>query len=330
MLRAEVTQVLETIQQAPWKTHKNKLIEAYRDFAKPPRASVKEYQAMADETVEAIAEDLREAILPLDMALKSNPDLKKILPGINAKREKLSVSIDTWEADTLGKVWYGTKRDKAETVSVVNNSVESRVAGMGADVESGVKRLSASIQEDEDELQGQLNRMRQQVLEKEAELDELEEKMRSALPSWVRDHIGIEHMVQGFPLIMFGIAMYLLFSGIFLTRHHQEVARARSWSTEEQQDPLYSSPWTLIYRGPIGTTITVSLYAGVLALSWIFVKEGGDILFKWLATGHEPAVSESLYRPVRNGMFAALLGALGYVMWCITKSFLGRKTVRAS
>jgi hypothetical protein len=149
--------------------------------------------------------------------------------------------------------------------------------------------------------------------------------MRSVLPGWVRDFVGIEDMVQGFPLIVFGIAMYLLYSGISLTRHHAVVAKARQWTPEEKQDPLFSAPWTLIYRGPIGTATTIILYTGVFVVAWIFVREGGDILIEWLDAGNTPAVSESMYQPTRNGMFVFLLGGFGYVLWCILKSCLQRE-----
>ena len=325
LLSKAVAQVEETVQGAPWQRHKNKLIATYSSIKGTAGATREHYQDLANETVNAIAEDVKAAISPLDQTLISNPDLKKTLPQIEAMQADLSDSIETWRTQKWGKEWYGTIAAKNETVNAVNADVEGRVADMGAQVKKEIGLLSTTLKNAEDEIQADLNNKKVEVEAKKVELDKLEEKMRTVLPSWVPDRIGIEEMVQAFPLIVFGIAMYLLFSGVSLTRHHQEAARARLWTPEEQQDPLYSSPWTLIYRGPSGTTNTVFLYTAVFVVSWIFVKEGGDILLKWLATANEPLVSESLYRPAVIGMYVALAAGLGCVLLCTWKSFVGHE-----
>ncbi len=319
-LSGVVTETMDTIQRAPWQSHKNDLIATYADMRDRGVGTRADYQSHADATIEKIAGDIRGAISPLRTKLESTPELKRAVPEIDAKQEALTDSINDWEKSNIGTRWYGTIQGKEAALSDVNENVEGHVADMATQVTSSIDRFSAAVRNSEKQLENDLARQEQEAREAAAKLKELEDKMQSVLPAWVRGLINIEQMVQIFPIIVFGIAVYLLYSGISLTRHHEIVAQARQWSPEERQDPLYSAPWTLVYRGRVGTATTIILYTSVVVVSWIFVREGGDILIEWINTGHEPAVSKAIYKPAINGISALLFVGLGYVIWRTLKS----------
>ena len=186
---------------------------------------------------------------------------------------------------------------------------------LASDVELSIDRLSASVDAAEERLIQDLEQLEKEEVAEKAKLDVLNTKMQSAMPTWARNLITVEQMVQMFPLIVFGFAFYLLYSGLSLTRHHEVIAHARQWTDEDNRDPLYSAPWTLIYRGGMGTATTIALYAGVFVVSWTFIKIGGDILLEWLGTGHVPAVNEAVFRPVINSIFVLLVAGLAFVLW---------------
>ena len=315
VLSGQVTQTMETIKRAPWKSHKDELIETYADMQARETGTPSEYQSLADATVERIADDIRLAISPVGNTLETNPDLRQAIPEIDGQQNELTAWINTWEKEKLGDVWYGTIGGKETTLRDVNNNVEGRVGDMATEVEHSIDRLSATVDATKRRFDEDLARQKREALDEQAKLDTLNEKMQSVMPTWVRGLISVEQMVQMFPLIVFGIAVYLLYSGLSLTRHHEIIAHAKRWTTEERQDPLYSAPWTLVYRGRIGTATTIVLYAGVFAVSWMFVNVGGDVLLAWLGTGHVPAVNQAVFRLAINSILVLLFAGLACVLW---------------
>jgi hypothetical protein len=148
------------------------------------------------------------------------------------------------------------------------------------------------------ELEKRLGQLQAETTIKELLLEELKEKMETILPQWVRGMVTVEQMVQVYPLIMLGIAIYVLGIGLALTGHYRVIANDMKWSGEERSDPAYSSLWTLTYRGPYGTGLILAVYLVTFTCLWAFFEQGVTIFSTWHeAVGKDPVKGLSMVRP---------------------------------
>ena len=97
------------------------------------------------------------------------------------------------------------------------------------------------------------------------------------MPQWVKGMITVEQMVQIYPLITLGVALYIFTLGLALTGHYRIIASDMKWSSEESSDPTYSSVWTLTFRGVFGTALTLAIYLTTFACLWFFFEHGATI-----------------------------------------------------
>ena len=312
-----------TVEQAPWQAHKDELIETYRQMQGGEPAPPERYQQIADLTVGKIAADVRKAMQPLHQAAISDPGIQKDLAGIEKSTNRVLGSIDRWEQDNLGRRWFSTISSKNRTLHTLNSDVEDDLSSVVGQVSNSIDELSAEIETTQEELSGQYSSLEQKAQEQESALAVLEEEMQSVLPAWVRGLIGVEDMVQAFPFVVLGVAMYLLVSALLLTRHYRSMAIGRQWSRHEQNNPLYSSPWTLVYRGPAGTAATITLYALVFAISIYLAWAGGRILLEWIATGHEPALTNVNYQVLLYTAHGVLVAGFAVVLIKLLKDRAG-------
>lgn len=290
-----VSDTRATVDRAPWQSHKVELIDTFARMQTGRPAPPTEYQRLADRTVQNVAADARQALLPLQNAVKADPKLRADIPDIEAKTDEAIQSIGQWERSTLGTRWYGTIQAKDEQFRGLETSVENELQSVARQVTNSIDKLSSDIEVAEEQLLTEVDSLEQEVEQKSVALEELEKKMQSVLPEWIRGLVGVEDMVQLFPFIVLGIALFLFYEATKLTGNYKWIAARRNWSPQEQNDPMYSSPWTLTYRGRLGTATTVGMFVVVFTLSWVFAGKGGDILLDWIDAGHEPELSRSSY-----------------------------------
>lgn len=320
-----VSDTRATVERAPWQSHKVELIDSFRRMQADQPGPQEEYQQLADQAVRNIAKDVRQAMLPLQDAANANSGLRMDIPDIQVATNEVVRSIDNWEESTLGKRWYGTIPEKDYELRILNRNVEGELQSVAGRVTNSIDTLSAEIQVAQEELAEEYRLLEQEDEQKSKVLEELEEEMQSVLPRWVRGLIGVEDMVQLFPFIVLGIAFYLLFSAIKLTGNYKWIAARRNWSPQEQNDPLYSSSWTLIYRGPLGTATTGGLYVIVFALSWFFAREGGNILLEWIDAGHDSEFSKSNFETMLYATKVLLIFGLAFILFKTLKDIYLRQ-----
>lgn len=320
-----ISETRATVDRAPWQSHKDELIETYARMRFDERASAAEYQRLADRTVKRVAADAREVMMSLQNAIKADPRLRTDIPSIDVKADEAVESIGKWERGTLGTRWYGTIREKDQRLRRLETSVENELQSVSKQVMKSIDKLSAEIEEAEEHFSAEVDRLEQEAEQKSVDLEELEKKMQSVLPVWIRGLVGVEDMVQLFPFIVLGIALFLLYEATKLTSNYKWIAARRKWSSQEQNDPMYSSPWTLIYRGRLGTATTVGLFVIVFVLSWVFAGKGGDILLDWIDAGHEPMLSRSSYETLLYATDVLLILALFVMLFKTLKGIYPRQ-----
>lgn len=271
-----------TIAREPWMRQKDRLIEEYRQLNLAGGGSREDYQTRANRTVNEIAQEVEAEIEPLRDFLDANPSIATEMPRFSSELEQLPRTIDHWIEVNRDHEWYRTVTLKTETVQ-----------GLSDDLQRGLSRVDEAISQERpllaarsDELNAEIGELNEQTSEQMAMLDELEEAMQTILPQWVRGLVTVEQMVELYPLIVLGLAVYLLATGLALTRHYDALARGHAWSPQERSDPAFSSLWTLTYRGRLGTASTVAVYLGALAALWFFFEAGAKVLADWRDAGN--------------------------------------------
>lgn len=270
--------VNEFIDNQPWQREKRDLIARYREMRTGfDRDS---YQAEADATIENIANMLRESVV---LPLRQGADIVDVQGGdlqqLDSEIESLDGFIADWQDEYTGQRWYDTIERKDRTMVDLSDSLNERLEEFSVFVTKeldAVKQARLQVDERLDELAGELA----------AESDRLkliEKELEAILPKWLHGLVEIHQVIQLFPLLLLGAALYVLGTGVTLTRHYQRYADGKQLGTELTSEPAMSSTWTLIPRGRLGTPQTCLAYSLFFLVSWFLLEESITLLQAWLA-----------------------------------------------
>lgn len=277
----------DTVARQPWMQRKERLIRRYRDMRDRGEGSPSEWQAEADLAVADIAAEVREVVEPLERYLNEEPEAAELMPGFYDLLRELPSVIEEWVDTNTGQLWYRTLDEKEATVEDLTRSLGGHLEQISAAVQAEQPNLVTR----RNALEAEINGFEESTREQTELLEELDEVMQSILPEWVRGLISIEQMVQIYPLVVLGMALYLVGIALSLTTHFRTVAREKEWSSLERSDPIYSSIWTLTYRGRVGTGLTLGAYLAVLLVLWFFFESGAHSLDRWMAADNLGAIS---------------------------------------
>jgi len=252
------------VEEAAWRRHQQELAKRFRN------GTVAAPQQEADLTIRTIAAEIRRDVLgPLAEAL-AEPGLSVHLADQTAGMQAV---IDQWEQSHLGQRWYQTVGEKERTVS----ELDAEIGTLQQQTQQVLSDLQSSVDAEHKRWQRQRSEL---AAELEATEEDIERSLDESIPAWAKGLVSVERMINAYPWILVGIAIYLAGSALASERHFHGMANAAGWSQTERSDPLLSSVWTLTWRGAIGTGLTLLCYFAVVAgLAYFLYRSmgsGGD------------------------------------------------------
>ncbi len=244
------------VDKADWRRHKDALVERFRS------GQVSSPQAEADETVQHIAAQVRgEVLAPLEEAIAQSG----VSGALADYPARLKSTIDTWEREKVGQHWFTTVESKEGTVVELGATLET--------VQSEAKQVLSQARQ---AMEAQRTRASLSQVKVSADIEvkrvDFQKAMDASIPAWARGLVSVERMVALYPWILVAIAIYLARSAFIAARHYRGMASAAGWSGPERSDPLFSSVWTLTWRGPVGTVLTLLCYVTVLGFLGYFLN----------------------------------------------------------
>ncbi len=273
--------VQHVISSQPWMREKNKLVETLAEINNRGEGGWKRYQEEADNTVRAIGGQVEAMVVkPLDNFFLNDPQVSQLMPELYAELKKLPQAIDEWVNTNIGKRWYRTLHSKTRQVEFLSKTLDDEL-----------RVFHRKIRQEKPKLASKINELNQKIVSlendsdiqaKEKLLTVLEARMEKILPEWVRGMISVDQMIQFYPVLVVGIVIYVMVLGFFLNYHYQSMAELRNITEFEKKDPVFSSLWTLTFRGIRGTLTTIAAYAGFVLIMWILFEAGSDIFAKWI------------------------------------------------
>jgi hypothetical protein len=275
--------VQETIRKQPWMKEKDKLIQTLAEINRRGEGGWARYQREADDTVRTIGAQVNDIVVrPLKQFLKDFPSAGELMPELSTELETFPKSIDAWIRQNLGKRWYRTLDSKRRRVESLTISLQVKLDS----IYSKIKLEKPNLTRKREELSEKIIRLENdpEIKEKEKLLKELEARMEKILPEWIRGMISVQQMIQLYPFIILGLVIYALGIAVSLTTHYQFMANMGGFTQAAKTDPIFSSIWTLTYRGRFGTILTIATYLAFVSTMWILFEMGSEIFAKWLST----------------------------------------------
>jgi len=247
----ELDSIDDAIRASPWDSE----IEDLMQFFREGRANREDPQQKADTTIRNIAASMRRNIVEPLQAATDNP---RVPAEIREYPQRIENDIANWQSTYVGNTnWYATVGNKEVTVERVKTLLQENSADAKLVVDNMREEIGGRIRSIEKELSSipnQIIAMRAQI---KSALDQI-------LPAWAKGLVSERSMVVLYPWVLVAIAMYLVINAVIATQHFRGMAEGEGWTSEEQCDPLLSSPWTLTWRGLAGTTVTLAFYVAAL------------------------------------------------------------------
>lgn len=274
---AALKDVREFIAKQPWQQNKRDLIQRYRQMRTGHGRD--DYQREADETVNAISQMLRENIITRLRRGAGNADARDTDGGrLDAQINELDQFREGWKAKFTGRRWYATLNEKELTMTDLSRELDNRLTSFS----DFVARELATIRRTRKAVNEELASLNSKISTEQDKLDQIERDLEDILPEWLRGLVRTNQVIQLMPLLLLGIAAYVLGLGVILTRHFRHYVTGKQFEDALVTDPAMSSTWTLVPRGPIGTTQTLLAYTAFFAVSWYMLEESTSLVQAWL------------------------------------------------
>ena len=272
-----LNEVNEFIDEQPWQEEKRELIARYREMRSGfDRDS---YQAEADATIGNIADMLREnVVLPLRQGAGIGDVQDASLQQLNSEIESLDKFIADWQSEYTGQRWYETVDRKDRTMVDLSDALNERLGEFSIFV---TRELDA-VKEARSQVDQRLDDLTRKLTAESHRLEVIKGELDTILPQWLHGLVETHHMIQLLPLLLLGAALYVLGTGVKLTRHYQRYAAGNRLGDELTAEPAMSSTWTLIPRGPYGTAQTCLAYSLFFLVSWVLLEKSITLLQAWL------------------------------------------------
>ncbi|MCD4806565.1 MAG: hypothetical protein K8R13_03175 [Methanococcoides sp.] len=270
-----------TIREQPWMKEKDKLIRTLAGINERGEGNRQRYQEEADNTVRVIGAQVNEMVVkPLNEFLPNYPRVAVLMPELYTELKTLPMTIQEWIRRYLGKRWYSTLESKMERVESLSRGLEVKLDT----INNKISMEKPNLVRKRKELTQEITRMENKadIQAKKKLLKTLEARMDKIMPEWIRGLISLHQMIQYYPLIILGLVIYVLALAISLNSHYDSMAAVRKINQAAKTDPIFSSLWTLTYRGHVSTILTIASYVGFVAAMWILFEMGSDIFAKWL------------------------------------------------
>ncbi|MCK4674943.1 MAG: hypothetical protein KAT61_03440 [Gammaproteobacteria bacterium] len=275
--------VNEFISRKPWQDEKRDLIKRYKDMRDSPPAEGyprKRYQQEADNTINKIAGVLHKNIFtPLQQSTdgmgtdSANPDV------LTREVKSLDQFIIDWKKEYINKNWYRTIGRKDTTMHELTASLNLKLNSFS----NVVKSELVAVNRAKFKLDSELKVLNKKIVTEADKLKVLDDELQKILPEWLRGLVKIEQVIQLLPVALFGAAVFVLALGMSLTRHYNVYTSGNELTKHITADPGMSTTWTLIYRGSLGSLLTIAAYTLFVLFAWLLFEKSMLLLLEWLA-----------------------------------------------
>lgn len=281
--------IQERVREEPWINEAQRLSNTFATLsdrgAQWPADQAK-YQQAADETVTTVSDNVKELVIrPLRSALESNPGSLQALKAISEKVDDLERRIDAWQQRFHGLNWYESVEEKEMTTRSLGASLQQELEPL---IQS-FTRARQEVDKRAKSLPHKAASLKEKVSATNREVGKLDSEMQKLFPSWLKDVISIEQMIQAYPLLMLALVAFVIVIGMSISRHHEFVVRSMDLSEAGRNDPAISSIWTLASRGRVGTATTLATYVIFLLVAWALFEWGSESLAIWLTVSPKQA-----------------------------------------
>ena len=200
--------------------------------------------------------------------------------------EGLETQLKNWAKKNLGhKSWFQTHETKDSEIDRITTTLER----WQREFQTSIGSIKQMIQVEKSKLLKQQESTRAEINNNEAEQKRLETELETMLPNWLQGFIDIKEIFQLYPLALMAIIGFLGFKAYLLRHHFFVIRQGLIPESLVEKDASVSSVWTLIYRGPLGTTITGLTYLSIILLFWNLFETGTALTEKWLIFNGEEA-----------------------------------------
>lgn len=258
-LENELDQISATVEAAPWSDLKEQLKSDFAagQISDPRQAGNETVAAIARQVTDTVVAPLSAAAIEIDVARDHAQDVRE--------------TIETWQARYKNQPWWGTVDSKNATVQ----ELDLELGVLQKDAKNAVKQLRSEADRNRQSLAA---RQKELAARETATKTEIEAALDAAVPPWAANLISVDWMIRYFAWIVVLIALYLVVTAWLASADYHGMAAASGWSNEERADPLYSSLWTLTWRGARGTAATIIVYGAVLGFLWYSVGSSLSLL----------------------------------------------------
>ncbi|NNM21692.1 MAG: hypothetical protein HKO55_10505 [Gammaproteobacteria bacterium] len=274
----EVDTISKTIEEAAWNDLNTDLMRRFREglIADAPEEGNSTIRKIAEQVIKTVVEPLSKAAAETGV-----PDDHAI-----AMRK----AIVDWQDKYSNRNWWKSVGEKRRTL----RELDSELGELQQVANDSVAQLRSDADGRRQALESKKVNLSARAIEAESEIDEA---LYAAVPVWAKNLISPEWMVKYFVWIVSAVAIYLVGTAWLASQDYSGMANASGWSRQERADPLYSSLWTLTWRGARGTAATLICYGAVLGLFWYCIGSSLRLL------GHEQVAVE--LRPDLNKILLA-------------------------
>ena len=198
---------------------------------------------------------------------------------LTEQMEGLETQLKNWTEENLGhNTWFQTLEAKNSEIRRITSTLDRWQQKFQESI--GTKKQM--IQVEKSKLLTKQKIIRTEINKNDAEQKRLETELETILPNWLRGFIDINEIFQLYPLALMGIIGFLGFKANLLRHHFFVLRQGLIPGNLVEKDMSTSSVWTLIYRGPLGTTITGLTYLFIILLLWNLFETGTALTEKWL------------------------------------------------
>lgn len=244
-------------------------------------------QKMADKAIlDTVATVNKHAIEPVREIVGNKELVGKthVLEKLTQQINTLETQVNTWKEKNLGNnQWYQTIRRKGQEIIKITSTID----GFKNEFLVSLEAKKDLIREEKKEYLHAQKDTKKMIQDLEADQQRLELDLKNVLPEWITGFVDIQEIFQLYPLALIGIIGFLGVKANLL-RHHFVVLRQGLIPKDlVLQDPSASSIWTLIYRGPWGTLVTVFTYLAITLVFWNLFETGTTLTESWLVNAGE-------------------------------------------
>ena len=309
-LENSLSKVRNFIQERPWEREKENLIQKFQTLNRGNRNT--DPQGVADESIERIVNDLRASIIqPLERIFVGDSAVTEFFPEIRIEIDEFASFINRWEANHLGRNWFGTISEKNIEMLRLTQDLNQRTDRLSGTLNSKINSIARKINSRQEHVVN-LNKNVTDIQ------DGLEEALEEILPNWLQGIMRVKHIVQLYSFLLLIMVLYAVWLSCSITRHYSFVKHHINLKKEDLSDIASASLWTLTVKSRFGILLTILTYGLFFIVVWILFECGWRIFNQWASVTDSSMLLfdlSSMRFGIWTGRFLFALLLLGIVFY---------------